>query len=156
MCIRAQKGNQLFALGPLQPVQRQGQEQRRSAGQHVLARDQLVVLVDHEVFFAETAVETSRSIGDRCRHVNQLDAALEFEPALFLCDESGAGERQRQRNNPQSRPATPEFGNPRSEIHCRPHFTGTFNVCSPSPGTGDALRRSTCGTMPSSVRKLTR
>ena len=59
----------------------------------------LVVLVDQEVFLAQTAVEASRSVGDGRRDVDQLDAALELEPPCS-CSRAklAGGERKNDRS----------------------------------------------------------
>ena len=93
---RAHRRRPLLAGHAAAGVDDDAEADRRAIGAEVRDLDRLVVLVDEEVFLAQPAVEAARSIGDGGRHVDQLDAALELEAALFL-REQGSGERENER-----------------------------------------------------------
>ena len=108
----------------------------------------LVVLVDDEVLLAQAGDEPAAGVGHRRRDVDQLDAALEAEARLL-----GFGLRRRRlrrRLLPVQRDDERREQRRRaSRLRMMPRM-----IVTASPVR--RARRSTCGTIRSSVRKLTR
>src|SRR5262249_39393800 len=119
---------------------------RHAVAAEVRNLHRLVVLVYHEVFSAQTADKTSGDIGDRRRHVDQFDAALELETLLLVLRLAARLAGRLRRLVPVQRHDEQRGAEDRREL-------GVKAGANTHPLSCARSRRSTWATMRSSVRK---